>query len=163
MSRLFLIIAVFLIQFFLYVTLKRNFKYYKGLKENADIIQKYYSTQKLKRRQSNEESVNKNKNIDTSRLVDVAVLPNDIILNRKKWNISWITSPTNLSKNSWISLYHYGVITSSINCITFIELNARYEGSDDLPSPPEPGVYEIRYLFKNLIRTMKLGRHLLQI
>ena len=72
MSRLYLIIAVFLIQFFLYVTLKRNFKYYKGLKENADIIQNYYSTQKLKRRQSNEESVNKNKNIDTSRLIDVA-------------------------------------------------------------------------------------------
>jgi len=154
MSRLYLILAVILIKFFLHQTLKRNFEYYKSKKENGDIIQKYYSTHNLKKRQSNEESSNKNKNIDSIRLVDMAVLPNDIILNQTKWNISWITSPTSLSKNSWIGLYQYGVRTEAINCITYIELNARYEGSQDLPSPPVPGVYEIRYIQDNNLKSL---------
>ena len=86
---------------------------------------------------------------DETSLVSLRVFPEDVGLNTFNWTVSWTTSPTNLAGNSWIGVYPYAQLSTSLNVISSFTIQGRLEGIDELPVPSEAGLYEIRYIQDN--------------
>ena len=55
-------------------------------------------------------------------LVSLSIDPNDIQLRKSNWTVSWITNPTNMASNSWIGLYQYGQIATTLNLISSLDI-----------------------------------------
>jgi len=88
-------------------------------------------------------------------LVSLSIDQNDIqLLKKSNWTVSWITNPTNMASNSWIGLYQYGLMATTLNLISSIDINQRLEGTDQLPVPTEAGIYEIRFIQDNNLKAI---------